>query len=209
MALFNEILVGRFARFAQKHFSMKGRAPTPTLSADVQMGMDFNTGAENRYLEGWDLFAGGASQAAIAAQFTLFSFRNPKASGVVAVITSAIFIDGAAATAVAPGVMKLSRGATTDQNTVLTPQAFDARGRLQASCNLTNNSAAPAGTGGTVTNVTFAAYAANGAYQYVPPGLEVPVLPGDAVLFQTAAINTASTFSMWWRERLLEESERT
>jgi hypothetical protein len=57
MAKYNEILTGRYNRFIQKLFSMKGPAPAPQLSSDIAMQMSFFNGVENRYLEGWDCWS--------------------------------------------------------------------------------------------------------------------------------------------------------
>ena len=73
MGHFNEILSGRFNRFVQKHFSMKGREGMPTLAADLGMTMSFNSGSENRYLEGWDLFGHSFQGGPIVAQFSQLS----------------------------------------------------------------------------------------------------------------------------------------
>jgi hypothetical protein len=38
---------------------------------------------------------------------------------------------------------------------------------------------------------------------------EFPLLPGDAIQVQSGVANQASNISWMWRERFLEESERT
>jgi hypothetical protein len=38
---------------------------------------------------------------------------------------------------------------------------------------------------------------------------EIPLLPGDAIQVRTNGVNVTLQTSLWWRERFLEESERT
>lgn len=211
MARFNEILAGRFNRFTQKHFSMKGRQGTPTISADVQMGMDYHSGEESRLHEGWDLFARSVSGGAIAAQFGETELRNPPTSGVIAVVTYASWIAATAGTAAAQPFFSLFRNATTDQNAITTSAPIDRRSlRTASSCIFSQNTAAPAAPGGTnLGGVNAGTAGANGTIILVTPVLELPLLPGDAFLFQNGVINDAYSMSIWWRERALEDSEKT
>lgn len=210
MAVFNEILTGRISRFAQKHFSIKGRAPTPTLSADVGMTMQIDSGAENRYLQGWELFGAAATLGAPGAgNFLVIELRNPPTSGVVAVVTNAIIAETTATTVAAPAIMQYIRGATADQNTPISTLAFDHRSRPNASLLLTRNSAAAAAIGGTSQTVSLVTGAANAEQDLLPGNLELPLLPGDAVTLNAGTVNDPCAFAFWWRERPLEESERT
>jgi hypothetical protein len=212
MARFNEVLAGRFNRFTQKHFSMKGRQGTPTISADIQMGMDYHSGEESRVHEAWNLYARSVSGAAIVGQLGEVELRNPPTSGVIAVVTYASWIDAAASTAVAQPFFSLFRGATTDQNAPTSSAPIDRRS-LNASSTLqfSQNTGAPTAPGGTNLGAVNAGTgpAANSTVILVPPVLELPLLPGDAFLFQGVQANSAYSFSIWWRERALEDSEKT
>src|SRR5260221_9578742 len=86
MAQYNEILTGRYNRFIQKLFSMKGRPPARQLSGDIQMQLTFFNGAENRYLEGWNRYMFFTSPALGAGIPAASRLRNPAGSNVVAVL---------------------------------------------------------------------------------------------------------------------------
>lgn len=211
MGAFNEILAGRFNRFVQKHFSMKGREGTPTLSADVQMNMNFNSGAENRYLEGWDLFGFGVNNVVGSAGNTsLFRLRNPVGSGIVAVVTRALQSTAVAdATIATSPVMVLVRGGTTDLPTIVSGGAWDLRGRPNASVIAShNNGAAGVPPGGTTVEMAQAVFAANTNYEWITPGLEIPLLPGTILQLSTGLLAQGASFACWWRERPLEDSEK-
>jgi hypothetical protein len=212
MAQYNEILAGRFNRFVQKHFSMKGREGMPTLSADLAMQMAFNSGAENRYLESWDLFGRLQSFAAPGAgNFTVFQLRNPAGSGVVAVVNRAQWSETIASTTIGTQVTLLVvRGATTDQNSVISAFAWDQRSqRVGSSAILSVNTAAVAAIGGTPFGVANISQLAGTLGDFIPPGGEIPVLPGGAVQIFSGSQNDTASGAFWWRERALESSELT
>lgn len=207
MGHFNEILAGRFNRFTQKHFSMKGRDGTPTLAADVQMGMAFHAGEENRYLESWDMFGIGRSVSAFAAQFQTAQLRNPAGSNVCAVITQ--FSCSPVLAAGLQMICLLLRGNTVDQPTLQTSIPLDVRTKRNGSCVYSDNAgAAPNATTGTTINVGVANVGANTTYLFVPTGLEFPLLPGDTLALQNGVVNNAYAVQVWWRERPLEDSEK-
>ena len=209
MGKFNEILAGRFNRFTQKHFSMKGREGTPTLSADVQMGMDFNSGVENRYLESWDVFARSGTIALFAGNAATAEIRNPAASGVVAVIFVARMWE-VTADPLAAGLTYYP-GATVDQASIVgSARPLDSRsGRLSSSCIVSANPGAaftsPGGAG--AQNVQVGPLAANGLFD-MGAGIEVPLLPGNAYTLSAGTVAQAIFFAWMWRERALEDSEK-
>src|SRR5437899_398976 len=89
MAIYNEILAGRFARGIQKIFSMKGGVPTKQLSGEVMpiIKLEDSTSLENRVTHSWRSFAYRGSQAlGGAGTFAAVRLRNPSASNVVAVL---------------------------------------------------------------------------------------------------------------------------
>src|SRR5467141_5154557 len=86
MARFNEILAGRYNRFLQKLFQLKGGPPAAQLASEVMPVFPFFSGVEHRYLEGWYRYYGQLSVAAIAAVGPSYQIRNPLNSEVVAVI---------------------------------------------------------------------------------------------------------------------------
>lgn len=209
MAVFNEILSGRFARFAQKHFSMKGRAPTPTLAADVQVGLNYHSGEESRIHEGWDLFAFGFSIAATAAQTSNTTLRNPPNSNVLAVVTvanaSAALADSYTLTMFPRG----TAGALVDQPNVRIATGLDPRGRPSSSCVYSDSSGGAITAQGGGINMARIFLPAAGNLEFLPADLEIPILPGVALSIFNGTVNQANSNAIWWRERSLEESERT
>jgi len=87
MALYNEILVGRYNRSLQKLFGIKGSPPAPQLSSDIQTSHSFFSGQENRYPESWYLYGVPKAFAASAANRNQFRIRNGVTSGVIAVVS--------------------------------------------------------------------------------------------------------------------------
>lgn len=204
MGHFNEILAGRFNRFVQKHFSMKGREGTPTLSADLQMGMVFNSGAENRYLEAWDLFGFTTLSAAFAANLNQGQLRNPAGTGVVCVVTRAIYNNTVADTSV---TLNLSKTNTADQPSVRSTTSWDSRGRPASTAIVSDNSgAAKIATAGLI-NIVGVNTQAGVSMDLIPPGGEIPLLPGTTLAIQSGTANVAMLYTFWWRERALETSE--
>src|SRR5437879_911207 len=100
MAIYNEILVGRFARGIQKVFSMKGGVPTRQLSGEVMATYELEKGMslENRYPHSWLSFAYSANIAAGGVgTFGAFRLRNPTGSNVLAVLEKAEMVNVAGA----------------------------------------------------------------------------------------------------------------
>jgi hypothetical protein len=209
MALINELQVGRFNRLAQKLLSMKGHAAVNTLSPELSFAVNPFHGAENRYLESWDLFGVTVAQAAIVGQVAVFSLRNPAGSNVVAVVTRAQLVDGAAGTAAATDTLALARNATTDQNNLTAALGWDLRGRPSSSLIFSNNTGAPAATGGTLLGIASQTGAVNATLEFIPGGgiNEIPLMPGTALRMAASANNIAALGGFWWRERSLEDSE--
>ena len=208
MATFNEINAGRFNRFAQKLFNMKGGTSVPTLSPDLMLIMAFSSGIENRYLEGWDQFANSKNIALFAANFAALNLRNPTGSNVMAVIESAllseIVVDAFATFVKYP---RGAAGAIVDQTNIRVTQSLDPRGRPASTCILTDSSGVATinQVGGIVINGVNTP--ANSAINLMPAGREVPLLPGEAISISAGTAAQAMLAGFWWRERALEDSE--
>ena len=211
MALFNEILVGRFNRAVQKLFSMKGPAALSQVSSELQMNMNFGSGVENRYLEGWDRYAIAKQQAAVAANQSGLRYRNPAGSNVIAVFEKLAirFANGQAATQVS-----IQSGTTSlDLATVIgtAGAGLDSRGRPASTLILSQQASAvtvPLLAG----NNPVDAYNATGFLNVeaiINEHQEIPLLPGQALQFVNDIVNTQLLVVAWWRERYLEDSERT
>lgn len=205
MARYNEILVGRYARGIQKLFGMKGEVPVASLSGELGVAHVVMSGVENRYLEGWDLFANVVTQGAVAAQFSQVQLRNPPTSNTIAVMMKLTFLTQAGN----DNALLNHLSTVSDLATIVTPTnpRLDPRGRSSTAlvmsrttlAGLTGNALVQAG----VTGVT-------GTYDFIQTDIqEIPLLPGDALVISSNTVNQGMTSSWFWRERALEESERT
>ncbi len=181
---------------------MKGTEPREvTLAPEVMPVLNlFASGVEDRFFQGWETFSRGVAIAAVAAQTSNFRLRNPTGSNVIAVLESIIFAEGAADRFFLdyqPETANLA-GATG-------PTALDPRGRPNPTCLLStgNNVAA-------VTPILDVQVLANTPYQVVVfEHQEIPLLPGRQMTGATNAVNVQLLATIRWRERFLEESERT
>lgn len=207
MARYNEVLVGRFNRFVQKHFSMKGQVAVPTVAGDVGMTMSFNSGAENRYLESWDIFGFTFNVTAFAGNFGIAELRNPASSNVVAVIVSA----RASGVAIDNPNLVVNRNATASQTNLRVAFGLDPRGRPSSTC-VPSDSAGVATVviGGTQQTIMGASQPAQWTHEFLlDQSKEIPLLPGSAIWIQSGIVNQTISASFLWRERFLEESERS
>jgi hypothetical protein len=205
MARYNEILVGRYNRFLQKLLTLKGGPPAPQLASEINAGFVLFNGSENRSLESWQRFGGHQNQAAVAAQQTNLKIRNPLGSNLVVVIEKMLLQESAGDTAV------LSVGAdVTNYPTVLAATQtarLDPRGPTLASGMVLS-----AGTNGAQAGINMAVIPliANTGFDFIITDIqELTLLPGDSYNIQTTSVNVQLRWSLVWRERLLEESERT
>lgn len=201
MAIYNELLVGRFNRFTQKLFSIKGPASLRTVSPELQLQMTFGNGNENRYLEGWNRFMTITSTAAVAAQFAAMRLRNPTGSNMIAVLER-IVVWGA----LADQPILFIQGGLSDLGTLLglTAMRMDPRGNPNPVLIGSKGNAASAGAGANFE----VSYVANSMADLITSNGEVPILPGDSASVFSNTLNQALNFSWMWRERFLEESER-
>ena len=208
MAVYNEILAGRFNRFVQKLLSMKGPTSLVAVSSDLRMTHQVQSGAECRYIEGWDLFGISVSVTAAAANFSTIELRNPTTSGIVGVLTRA-FAYEKLVDADGPFLI-LIRGATADQPTVTASIGWDQRSRPASSLIFSSNPAAAATAfGGTNAIIGRHNVPANtNTIELLPAGLEVPILPGQAIAMQNNVAAQLMAGGFWWRERPLEDSEK-
>jgi hypothetical protein len=211
MARFNEILAGRYNRFLQKLFGLKGGPPAPQLATEIAPNFQLFSGVENRVLEGWNRFGLLLSITAGAATNSLLRIRNPGNSALIAVLeklTVANPTAGAVIASVRSGNLSTADAAVL--NTPSVTQRWDSRGAPSTALVVSTNAGAvatPAIPGSTKSELI------------VPPSQavdfilfedqEMLILPGDAldVFIGTAAV--AMDVSWTWRERSLEESERS
>lgn len=208
MARYNEILVGRYNRLIQKVLGMKGEASLFQFSTEMMAVLPMFMGVENRYLESWDRFGASFSQPGVAAVTSGIRLRNPIGSNVIAVAEK-IFVHNAAA-AVDQPLLQVGPAAA-DLNTVTTmPGArMDSRGRPNPSL-INSRSAAVSATNLAANLLQYALNANTQNFDLITfEEQEIPMLPGDALQVISNTVNTQMSVSFFWRERFLEESERT
>lgn len=209
MAIYNEILSARFARALQKITGIKGGVPAKQLSGEIMPVFPLFWGAENRYLESWNRFAMAQSVTASVGNLSGVKFRNPKNSGIVAVFEKISFLNATAA-AVEERVWMGPDSVGADLPTPVTTgvMRFDARGSQVSAMSLSVGAvASPFGGAQEVSDFLVPANAS--ADVIVTDIQEFPLLPGDSLFEAAAGTNTAVFTVTWWRERQLEESERT
>jgi hypothetical protein len=210
MAIFNEILTGRYNRALQKIFAIKGSPPVRQLGGEVTPAVTLFYGVENRYLEGWNRFAWSFQNGPSAAQTNGMRLRNPAGSNIVAIIEKCSMFSSNA------GIfLVVSIGdSNPDLETIaaIAPAPLDSRqgslGSHTSQLVASTSALSPAiqrpifeghsGPNGTVVNDMI-----------LTEDMEVPILPNRSITIQQVGVNTILVGNFIWRERLLEESERT
>jgi len=223
MAIFNEILTGRFNKALQKICAIKGGAAVKQLGSEVLPVFPLFWGAEARYLESWQLYGLTVDVAANAANTSAFQLANPgnanagsanlvPKSNVIAVIVGINFVNysGAAITI----YTEFGRIGATIGNLAGQPDlrsgcvGFDNRGNTAPMCipSSTNIS----GAVGSISNTPLiAVLGTNQMFEMIPhEGRELPLLPGDYIRMHNTILNSPCTLSIMWRERYLEDQER-
>lgn len=204
MAVFNEILVGRFNRALQKLTGIKGGPPVRQLGSEILPVFPIFWGAENRYLESWNRFGFATQVNASAGNNSLFKIRNPAPGNIVIVVEKLLLMNPTAAAV----LVNLNMGGTT-QDAPVPENGFAVR--LDARTQTVQPASILSQGNGVATNgFTFlqAQLGVNQDYDViVDENQEITVLQGDALQVFVGA-NTQLNLSMFWRERFLEDSER-
>jgi len=206
MAIYNEILAGRFARGIQKIFSMKGGVPTRQLSGELMttFEMDKATALENRIVHSVRSFTRSTVVAAGGAgNRSAYRLRNLPGSNVVAILEKLTFV------AVLADTPFLNRGPTgTGDLTTIDSGNVSIRdlrmGPVNSSLILSFSTAA-ALTG--VQELQVGAAANSQADGILTVNQEIVIAPGDLVTLYANTLNQGMVFTLMWRERSLEESE--
>ncbi|SRR5712692_5074060 len=208
MARYNEILVGRYNRYLQKLLALKGWPPSPQLSTDIGVSLNLFHGVETRYLEGWDRFAAGLNAPAVALNGSGVQLRNPLALNVVVVIESILLGFAQNST------WHVSNGATNVD--LATPAAgtnrrLDVRSQRQLPSAILSTQNSVAGVVGDLLNIAMitGGLGSTSLQLVITNDQEITLLPGDALRVTDVIVNTQVFGSFTWRERFLEESERT
>jgi len=205
MAKFNEILAGRYNRFLQKLFQLKGGPPSAQLASEVMPTFPFFNGRENRWLEGWSTFALARAQVAVAGITPVVRLRNPPTSNIVCIFERLLVLNFN--TTSAP--ILRSGPTVTDLPTVfsLGNKRLDPRGGIDSQLITSENS----GTGGVLLQAKMAGNMGGLTFfDFIISSIgEIPLLPGDAIEIDQGGVGAGAgtTMSFLWRERALEDSE--
>jgi hypothetical protein len=210
MAIFNEILVGRFNRSLQKTFGIKGSPPVRQLAGEITPSFMLQSGIESRYLEGWNIYSvAPAPIVGAAGNSPTFRLTNDVGTGVIGVVEK-ILLSSSVATVADIQFANLSplvAGHVPNLTGVVNVPSLDGRSGTANSV-LTESISTNTNTSGiTIGRVQLAA---NVPFDLIIGDLteEIPMVPQSLLnIFLEAA---ASTLIIWlrWRERFLEESER-
>jgi hypothetical protein len=208
MAIFNEVENARYNRMLQKLFGVKGTAPVRQLAGEIAASLPLFNGVENRYLESWDRFALAFNAVAAAGNQSAVRIRNPKGSNVIAVVEKFAF---GSDTAQQPNVFQF-RDDGTDLATIISTAGtgFDIRGRPNAAliCSRQNTQVAaplPASNDSIDNHFILASQPRDIVNDF---DQQLVLVPGTGYQVVAGTVNTNLTFSVLWRERTLEDSER-
>src|SRR5262249_24916361 len=163
---------------------------------------------EFRFLEGWNTFGGSCTVAASVGNLGFLQIRNTSNSNLLVAVTK-MHVICAAADIPALGLVRpgVAQGSTQ------TALSFDARtgtGASTAPSSAVFTSGAVANPSAGATTVDQFAAGVNSNWDVFVDPEQVPVLlPGDAWVLQSTTANQIFRAAIWWRERFLEESERT
>lgn len=207
MAIYNEILVGRFARGLQKLFGIKGTVPAKQLSGEIlpTIKTEDMMSLELRILGSWRSFTRSGSVAAGGAgNRSAYRLRNPPGSNVIAVLEKFLFN-----AFFATDTPFINRGPTgTGDLTTNDSGAVSIRdlrmGPINSSLILSFSTAA-AVVG--VQQIQVGALLNTSADGIINPNHEIVIAPGDLLTLYANTLNQGLAFTLMWRERALEEGE--
>lgn len=208
MAAFNQIQVGRFNRFLQKLLSMKGPASLESLGPELFPVLPIPSGNEDDYLRSFEHFFAGKQVPALAAKVQDFLLRNPAGSNVVGILHGLQFgnaLSTAYVASISEGPQAADFANALGQSISLDARAGRRNSTLKASYQQINAVASNLNGSQGVLNVGGTAW-----NHYIDTrNQEIPILPGDAFLFSVGTVNIDAECTFFWRERFLEDSERT
>jgi len=201
MARFNEILAGRYNRYLQKLFQLKGGPPAAQLASEVMPVFPFFSGAEHRYLEGWNRYWVVMLPAAVAAQTGKVHFRNPRSNNLIAVIEKLTMV----------GVGTSQFFFSVQHNDAGVNLANIVNGNNLDFRTASNSSLVCSSTTDATTDLpilTYIVQCQNASQEFVIcEDQEITLLPGDTLRVRDGTANEGPAISAIWRERSLEESE--
>lgn len=203
MAVAGEIQIGRINRFFTKWLGAKGSSPRMTIGSELTGVIPLWSGAENRFLDSWNRFAVGASATGGGVSPAALRIRNPGGSNVIAVIEKASLSSSINDVLL---LQYFTVGVDLPTPVVSTNARLDARGAANPVCTISDSTAFVHGGVATLA----ASGLANATYDFLWTDIqEIPLLPGDAITMQVTGVTAVLIGSFMWRERALEDSERS
>jgi hypothetical protein len=203
VAIFNEILSGRYNRALQKVFCIKGHPPVRQLGGEIMPVHAFYNGIENRAPEEWFRFGVGTIQGAAALPNAAVRLRNPPNSNRLVVLEKITI--ASIQTAIPQFILETAT--TTADLTTAVLQAirwtWDKRLDGVSPMVITSQSSAP------LLNIIrcVACFPAQNTYDFITEEQHEQVLsPGEAIQCRCATA-TDMAASFWWRERKFEPEE--
>src|SRR6267378_716671 len=208
MAPYNAILVGRYNEYLQKLFGIKGPAPAPQLSGDIQPSIGIFDGVENRYIQKWNRYGFGGSVGPVAAQANSVRIRNPASSGVLAVLEKFLFSSQAADTVGGGRILSAGVLPVIDLTVAQTGIKIDLRQGSGTQSNSALRVSRDTGTSPNTDTVFACNIPANGFVDFIlEEQQEIVLAPGDVWQFDNTTVNIRVAVTLMWRERAIEEGE--
>ncbi len=203
MAIFNEILEGRYNRALQKLFAIKGSPPVRQIGGEIMPTFSIFHGVENRWLEGWQRYWTSVLNAAQAAVNSGVQIRNPIASNVVVVLEKVQLVVGLNLDDV---TISIFHGGNTDLTNIFTGLTLDFRNLGQSPTLVLS---ANVGALADLALTPWTQRCSTSANDVVVDGdHQLTLLPGDVFRFRNLTVNSLLRVNLIWRERLMTESER-
>lgn len=209
MAVYNEILAGRFNRALQKTFGMKGGPPAPQLASEVAPTISHFWGIEQRYPEGWGRFGASATPGAGGAG-TRASVRidNPKGSKIIAVIEKLMVVSSAGGAQDTPFLTySIISAGDLAGIVVAVNTGLDQRGPQSPQLHVSSQALAAAVVGVGIANF---ALPPNQQLDYILlEDHQLPLMPNSSYTVYSNVLNQGIVVNLLWRERPQEDSELT
>src|SRR2546425_5526365 len=209
MARFNEILVGRYNRMLQKLMSMKGGPPAPQLSSEIVPAFTFFNGAENRFLEAWQRYAVVAvSGLPAAGNRAAVRIRMPAGSNVIAVLEKLQIWEVTGADNTNIFYNSIATVMPTENNASIPANQIQGRGGQTGSTAIISTSINFGLLGS--NPIWNGNIAANALFDYINTDIvELPLEPNSEYTIVSNALVQQIAVNFLWRERFLEDSERS
>lgn len=206
----NEVQVGRYNGILAKLLSMKERAPTPVVGAEIIAGITLEQDRpEWKFLGGESLVMAAGSAAQTAVNFAKFKLRNPASSGVIIVLEELILFNENVTGSGDAVAWELQPAGSVVGFGLALAQQRDTRKGISDNQAVSGQVYSAGSVGGILGNGyrfrTVAPTMATGPAMYRPL---IVISPGFDLVGQSQN-NVALTIvaQFLWRERILEPSE--